>query len=166
MTDHTATPPTGAGRRKPYRRVAAVPQVQSVTNAAEAHSDEMHSRMVKYATTMGIRMVCLVLIFVFDGWFKLIPIAGAVLLPWVAVVIANAGADTNHITTTDLLDQAPLYELPEASPVMDDDADVSSVILTGEFVIEDDAPLAGGPDDGEDDPVPPQGQNKSGDYQP
>ncbi|WP_082357812.1 MULTISPECIES: DUF3099 domain-containing protein [Arthrobacter] len=136
MTDHIATPPTGAHRRKSYRHVAAIPAVQSVTNAVEAHSAEMHSRMVRYATTMGIRMVCIALIFVFDGWFKLIPIVGAVLLPWVAVIIANGGADTNHITTIALLDAAPLYELPDDSTNASDGDDVSSVILTGEFVVD------------------------------
>ena len=168
MTDHTASQPAGAPRRKPYRRVAAVPEVQSVTNAALAHSDEMHSRMVKYATAMGIRMACIALIFVFDGWYKLIPVVGAVILPWIAVVIANGGADTNHMSTTALLDAAPPYELPDASPFTnDDDAGVSSVILTGDFLLEDDA------GDSDTDAPPPmrkpdtamQEPNNSGDSQ-
>ncbi len=50
-------------------------EVHSITDAAAAHSDEMRQRMIKYAIAMGIRMVCLILIFVVDGWFKLIPVA-------------------------------------------------------------------------------------------
>jgi Protein of unknown function (DUF3099) len=135
MKEQTATPSFGAGRRKPYRRVAAVPEVQSITNAAEAHSQEMHGRMVKYATAMGIRMVCIALVFAFDGWYKLIPVVGAVLLPWVAVVIANGGADIAHQETTELLDAAPPLEIPTA-PVSDDD---EIVVLQGEIVDDSEA---------------------------
>lgn len=131
MKDQTTTPFPGAWHRKRYRRTAAVPEVQSITNAAEAHSQEMHARLVKYATAMGIRMVCIGLIFVFDGWYRLVPMVGAVVLPWIAVVIANGGADTNHQETDTLLDEAPRYELAE-NPLEDDDD--SPVLLEGELV--------------------------------
>src|SRR6476469_4689602 len=64
-------------------------EVHSITDAATAHSEEMRQRMIKYAVAMGIRMVCLVLIFVVDGWFKILPVIGAVFLPWFAVVIVT-----------------------------------------------------------------------------
>ena len=75
----------------PEKRDAASgdPEVHSITDAAAAHSEDMRERMIKYAVAMGIRMVCLILIFVVDGWFKLVAVAGAVFLPWIAVVIAN-----------------------------------------------------------------------------
>lgn len=120
MKDNTAAQPAGFGAHRRYRHAAVEPDVLSITAAPEAHSDEMRGRMIKYATAMGIRMVCLGLLFVFDGWFKIIPIAGAVLLPWVAVVIANGGSDINTIDTSALLDEAPLYELDgdsETAPV-------------------------------------------------
>ena len=90
-------------------------EVHSITDAAAAHSDEMRQRMIKYAVAMGIRMVCLILIFVVDGWFKLIPVLGAVFLPWVAVVIAN-GSDKAEIHSDALLDYAPLAELDAPAP--------------------------------------------------
>jgi hypothetical protein len=113
--------------------------VHSITDAAAAHSDEMHQRMVKYAVAMGIRMVCLILIFVVDGWFKLVPIAGAVFLPWIAVVIAN-GSDKAEIHSDSLLDYAPLAELdaPDTAdpagqyPV--DGEDDSGTLLQGELI--------------------------------
>ena len=41
---------------------------------------------------MTIRVVFLVLaIFVFSGWLRIVGIAAAVVLPWIAVVLANAG---------------------------------------------------------------------------
>jgi hypothetical protein len=85
-------------------------EVHSITDAATAHSEEMRQRMIKYAVAMGIRMVCLILIFVVDGWFKVLPVIGAVFLPWIAVVIAN-GSDKAEIHSDSLLDYVPLAEL-------------------------------------------------------
>jgi hypothetical protein len=86
--------------------------VHNITDARTGHTDDMHQRMVKYALAMGIRLVCLLLIFVLDGWLKLIAVAGA-------VVIANGGSDTVNEHSAALLDSAPLAELegrPGADP--------------------------------------------------
>src|SRR6476620_4932301 len=91
------------------------PEVHSITDAAAAHSEDMRQRMIKYALAMGIRMVCLILIFVVDGWFKIIAVAGAVFLPWIAVVIAN-GSDKAEAHSDLLLDSAPLAELESPAP--------------------------------------------------
>lgn len=112
-------------------------EVHSITDAAEAHSADMHKRMVKYALAMGIRMVCLILVFVVDGWFKLLPVAGAVFLPWIAVVIAN-GSDLAEGHSDLLLDSAPLAELePAPEPAMGEEP--GSAVLQGELI--DDADL-------------------------
>lgn len=126
-------------------------EVHSISNAAVAHSEDMHKRMVQYGLAMGIRLVCLILIFVVDGWFKILMVAGAVFLPWIAVVIAN-GSDQAEIHSDSLLDRAPLVEL-EASPARapgDVGADGVNgagngstdepVILQGEVVPDDDEP--------------------------
>jgi hypothetical protein len=122
--------------------------VHSITDAATAHSDEMRRRMIKYAIAMGIRMVCLILIFVVDGWFKVIPVIGAVFLPWVAVVIAN-GSDRAESHSDSLLDHVPMGELdaPAAGPAAPGDnaagadasgADASMTLLQGELIENDD----------------------------
>jgi hypothetical protein len=114
-------------------------EVHSITDAATAHSDEMRQRMIKYAIAMGIRMICLILIFVVDGWFKLIPVLGAVFLPWVAVVIAN-GSDKAEIHSDSLLDYAPRAELDApataetAGTAAADDDDASATLLQGELI--------------------------------
>jgi len=111
--------------------------VHSITDAATAHSDEMRRRMIKYAVAMGIRMVCLILIFVVDGWFKIVPVIGAVFLPWIAVVIAN-GSDKAETHSDSLLDYVPLGELG-AAPTADADADDASMtLLQGELIDDDD----------------------------
>jgi hypothetical protein len=67
-------------------------QVHLVTTARRPHSEEISGRARRYLISMGIRTVCLVLaIFVLDGWLRLIAIAAAIVLPWFAVVLANAG---------------------------------------------------------------------------
>ena len=114
--------------------------VHSITDAAAAHSEDMHQRMVKYALAMGIRLVCLILIFVVDGWFKIVMVAGAVFLPWIAVIIAN-GSDKAEIHSDSLLDSAPLAELEAPAWATEEDDGISPV-LQGE-VIDDDGDETG-----------------------
>ena len=47
--------------------------------------------MVKYALAMGIRLVCIVACLFVTGWWLALCIAGAVILPYIAVVLANVG---------------------------------------------------------------------------
>ncbi len=63
-----------------------------MTAARKPHSEEMSSRFRRYLVSMAIRTLALVLaIFVFHGWLRLVCIAAGVALPWLAVVLANAG---------------------------------------------------------------------------
>jgi hypothetical protein len=111
-------------------------EVHSITDAAAAHSEEMRQRMIKYAVAMGIRMVCLILVFMVDGWFKLLPVLGAVFLPWVAVVIAN-GSDKAEAPSDLLLDSAPLGELESPAPPVAEE-EPGSAVLQGELVTDED----------------------------
>jgi hypothetical protein len=45
--------------------------------------------MIKYTIAMSIRVVCIGLCLVAPGWWLVLPAAGAVFLPYFAVVIAN-----------------------------------------------------------------------------
>ena len=64
-----------------------------ITSATRSHSEDLRGRQRRYIISMSIRTVCFVLAIVFREspvtWFF---IAGAVILPYVAVVVANAGA--------------------------------------------------------------------------
>ena len=46
--------------------------------------------MLKYTLAMGIRVVCIVLAMFVDGWLMWLAFAGAIFLPYFAVVLANA----------------------------------------------------------------------------
>ncbi|MFD1211360.1 DUF3099 domain-containing protein [Arthrobacter sp. GCM10027362] len=112
-------------------------EVLNITDAQESHTDEMHRRMVKYTVAMSVRLACLLLFFFIPGWQRWLFVAGAVFLPWIAVVIANGGADKSRIGPSDaLLDHAPMAELPSAESVAERDR---VDILPGEVVEDDDA---------------------------
>ena len=64
--------------------------VQSVTSAPEARTEDQARRLKRYLITMAIRTVCFVLLVVVDAWYRWIFAAGAVFLPFIAVVAANA----------------------------------------------------------------------------
>lgn len=67
--------------------------VHRITSAPRSHADDQHARFVKYTISMSVRMVCLVLALVVTGPLMWVFIAGAVILPYVAVVIANASRE-------------------------------------------------------------------------
>lgn len=66
-------------------------QPQSITSLAESPDDDRHRRMFRYGLAMGIRVLCVVACFFVQGWWLLIPVIGAVVLPYIAVVLANVG---------------------------------------------------------------------------
>jgi hypothetical protein len=110
-------------------------EVLSITDVPESHTDEMHRRMVKYSLAMGIRLACLLLFFFIDGWARWLFVAGAVFLPWIAVVIANGGSDQSNLKHSDaLLDHAPAGELESAEAAA---KAAEPVVVPGEIVDEE-----------------------------
>jgi hypothetical protein len=67
----------------------ARPRVHSITTLDQSPADERRSRVLKYTVAMSVRMVCFVAIFFLPGWWRLAPAIGVIVLPYVAVVIAN-----------------------------------------------------------------------------
>jgi hypothetical protein len=64
-------------------------KLQSITALPRSPEDDRRSRMIRYAVTMGIRFVCVVLCIWARGWWLLLCAAGALVLPYIAVVLAN-----------------------------------------------------------------------------
>jgi hypothetical protein len=67
-----------------------------ITDAETSRDEQLRARQIRYASMMGLRIVCLILGAVLTvqrvpGWWLWLPlcIAGMVLLPWMAVLIAN-----------------------------------------------------------------------------
>ncbi|MBX3091264.1 MAG: DUF3099 domain-containing protein [Cryobacterium sp.] len=65
-------------------------QAGNITTLPRSPDDDRRLRMIKYTVTMCIRLVCIALCLVVQGWWLVACIAGAVILPYVAVVLANA----------------------------------------------------------------------------
>lgn len=65
-------------------------KAQSITTVGESPESERNSRMVKYLIAMTIRVICIVAAIFVEGWLMWLCFAGAVFLPYFAVVIANA----------------------------------------------------------------------------
>jgi hypothetical protein len=62
-----------------------------ITTAGTSRGEEIAGRQRRYVLSMGIRTVCFVAaIVVGPGWVRWVLVAAAVLLPYVAVVMANA----------------------------------------------------------------------------
>lgn len=66
-------------------------QPVSITSARVSHSDDLERRQRRYLLSMSTRTICFVLAIVTEGWIRWVMVAGAVFLPYVAVVLANAG---------------------------------------------------------------------------
>lgn len=62
-----------------------------ITGAEPSLDDQLSARRRKYGIMMSIRILCLVLAAVFyqTPWLLAIFIAGTVVLPWAAVLVAN-----------------------------------------------------------------------------
>lgn len=71
------------------------PEVHSITNAQRGITEQQSGRTKKYLFSMGIRTVCFLLAIVVPGWPKIAFIIGAIVLPYLAVVIANAGREND-----------------------------------------------------------------------
>ena len=69
------------------------PPVYSVTSAKPSLTDDQAARNRRYMLSMSIRVVCFVACIVTEGWLRWTFFVGALVLPWVAVVIANAGRE-------------------------------------------------------------------------
>ncbi len=71
-------------------------EVHTITAAQRGLSQEQTGRTRRYLISMGIRTVCVLAAIVVPGWPRWFLIAGAVALPYLAVVIANAGRENDE----------------------------------------------------------------------
>ena len=104
-------------------------QPQSVTDLPESPEDEHRRRVFQYVLAMSIRVVCVLACVWVRGWWLLIPAVGAVVLPYVAVVLANVGSRRratvlrpgNEALALDA-PAGPVFELPApVGPAADDE---------------------------------------------
>ncbi|WP_127793452.1 DUF3099 domain-containing protein [Agromyces sp. LHK192] len=63
----------------------------TITTLPPSPEDERRARMIKYTITMSIRVLCIFLMLFAQGWWLAVCAAGAIFLPYIAVVFANVG---------------------------------------------------------------------------
>jgi type IV secretory pathway TrbF-like protein len=86
--DVPASDPSGRPRRP---APVGEPETFSISTAQQSLDDEMHHRMKRYLISMSVRTVCFILAVVLHGWLRWTMAGAAIVLPYVAVVMANAG---------------------------------------------------------------------------
>jgi len=79
-----------------------------ITSAQHGKSVSLASREKRYLISMGIRTLCFILAYVLrDTWLVWLFLAGAIFLPYIAVILANVGSNTDP----DPLPPVPRHEL-------------------------------------------------------
>ncbi|WP_296632035.1 DUF3099 domain-containing protein [Rhodoluna sp.] len=73
---------------------------QSITNLANSPEHDRKVRMLRYTVAMTIRIICIVLAMLVQGWLMWLFFAGAIFLPYFAVVLANGQVGTKTKTAT------------------------------------------------------------------
>ncbi|MFS0854197.1 DUF3099 domain-containing protein [Microbacterium sp. 179-I 3D4 NHS] len=91
-------------------RKRLVPAVTSLPQSPRAEADH---RVRRYAITMTIRIVCFGLMVLVQpyGWYTWVFAIAAAVLPYIAVVFANAGSDSTETGA-----ESPLQQLEAAPP--------------------------------------------------
>ena len=69
-------------------------EVQAITDAGVALSEDQAGRMKRYFASMMIRTACFILAVILPSPYRWFALVGAVTLPYIAVVVANAGRET------------------------------------------------------------------------
>ena len=68
--------------------------VYDITSAQKSLSTDQPGRQRRYFISMMIRTACFILTVILPSPFRWVALAGAVFLPYVAVVVANTGRET------------------------------------------------------------------------
>lgn len=93
----------------------------TITSAQRSLSDEQSGRTRKYLISMGIRTACVIGAIFIPGWPRWVLIAGAVILPYLAVVIANAGKTRDEGSVPEVTEQIQQARpaLPSSQPAIE-----------------------------------------------
>ncbi|MBU6146756.1 MAG: DUF3099 domain-containing protein [Actinomycetales bacterium] len=91
-------------------------EVFAITTAAPSLGDDQAARTRRYLVSMGIRVGCFIGAILADGWLRWALVVGAIVLPYIAVVIANAGRESGRRTVAAFTFQRH-RALPAAQPI-------------------------------------------------
>ena len=69
-------------------------EIFDITSAPKGLSADQAARQKRYFISMMVRTLCFILTVILPSPFRWFALVGAVILPYVAVVVANAGRET------------------------------------------------------------------------
>lgn len=103
-------------------------RAQSATSLPQAPREDAGSRFTKYMVMMGIRIACFLAMAIITpyGWYTFVFAAGAIFLPYLAVIVANVGQDT---TRTTAVNPERMIDAPRATPAPTEVPDAGPVVL-------------------------------------
>ncbi len=81
----------GVSQRDYRGHVARSNHGVSITGAQVSLTEDQRQRTRRYLVSMAIRTVCFIGAILASGWLRWTLVAGAVVLPYIAVIMANAG---------------------------------------------------------------------------
>jgi type III secretory pathway component EscV len=95
-------------------------EVFTITDAQRALSVEQAGRTRRYLISMGIRTACVIAAIFVPGWPRWVFVAGAVVLPYFAVVVANAGRENDEPGESGVTPQ-DRHQIPSSGTAIGDD---------------------------------------------
>ncbi len=93
---------------------AAEASAYRITTARKSVADDQAVRVRGYVISMTIRIICFLLAVVTTGVLRWVFVAGALIIPYIAVVFANGGREPTQ-DAPDTLRPGPVHELPGAT---------------------------------------------------
>ena len=95
--------------------------VQRVSSARMSHTEDVNGRMRRYAFSMAVRTACVAaFVIVFPHWSAWFFLPGAVLLPYVSVILANAGRERSPVAVPVPAHVPPADRMIGGGPARDD----------------------------------------------
>lgn len=97
--------------------------VQRISSARMSHTEDVDGRMKRYAFSMAVRTICVAaFIIAFPHWSAWLFVPGAVVLPYVSVILANAGRERSPRAVPTPVRQPPDDRVLGGGPARDDAA--------------------------------------------
>jgi len=128
---------------------------QSITTLPPSPEAERRSRMIKYTIAMTIRVACIFAMLFAKGWWLAVFAAGAIFLPYVAVVLANVSGpsrDTEVLRPGGLVPTGPQAPGPGTEPSAESGAPSAEAPESGDDAARP-SPAEDSADDSEDSPA-------------
>ena len=95
--------------------------VHRISDAPRPLAEDVSARSRNYMISMGVRTVLFILALIFSGWLRWAFFAGSLILPYVAVMLANEGKSRRSEALP------PITHVPPALPTKESDSDDPTV---------------------------------------